>query len=160
MRRPRTLAMFLAVGVLAMTPSAAAHTEDSAEPSACPEPHVDWQYDPDTFIVWATLPATGCPAREERQFPLWLSITRYEETSVHGVGRDVLCGPFPSSSESDGRRFSCEVDLGFDYREVEQARYEVQVNYPGADGPETTYLDLVCVSDESDAGCELEDDSR
>jgi hypothetical protein len=158
MRRPRTFGLTVAVCVLTMTPSASAHTDQPAHPRMCPDPQLEWDYETTTFRAWATLNASGCPSREDRQFPLWLSITRSEETSTHGVAREVLCGPFPSSSESDGRGFSCDVALSFDHVEVETATYEVQFAYPGADGQETAYVDVVCISDGAGAGCELEDD--
>jgi hypothetical protein len=160
MRRPRFLTMSLALTLLTMTPSASAHTDQPADAGICPDPHVEWAYDAGTFTAWATLPASGCPARENRQFPLWLSITRYEDTSVHGAGRDVVCGPFPSSSQPKSRRFACDGDLSFDHPEVETASYEVQVGYPGADGRQTAYVYVLCVSDDTGAECELEDNSR
>jgi hypothetical protein len=43
---------------------------------------------------------------------------------------------------------------------LEDVSYDVHVNYPGDDGPAVTYLDLVCVSDESDAACEVENNGR
>jgi hypothetical protein len=160
MPRLRVLSVSVAVLGLTMTPSASAHTDQPADRGGCPEPHVEWAYDAETFTVWATLPASGCGSREQRQFPLWVSITRYEETSVHGVGRDVVCGPFPSSSQSPGRRYACDADLSIDHPEVERASYEVQIGYPGSDGQETAYVDVDCVSDEAGGGCVLEEDPQ
>jgi hypothetical protein len=151
--------MSLAVVVWTMTPSASAHTDDPADTPVCPDPQVQVSdYDTERFVASATLLASGCPAREQRQFPLWLSVTRYEETSAHGVARGVLCGPFRSSSEGEARRYSCDVDLALDHPEVEAATYQVEVSYPGADGDETMAFEVFCVSEDGSYGCELQDD--
>ena len=148
MRRPRTLATGLAVLALTLTPSASADTGDPADRRGCHDPHVEWDYDTGTFAAWATLEASGCPAREQRQWALWLSVTRYEATSAHGVSNGVLCGPFLSESQSNGRRYSCDVDLTFDHPEVEEADYQVEVTYPADHGDETMVVDLSCVADD------------
>ena len=151
------LVLSLALTVLTVTPPASARAGQAAETPACASPELRWDYDPAAFTARATLPVSGCPAREGRRFPLWLSITRYEDTTTRGAAREVLCGPFPSAADSDGHR-SCDVNLSFNHPEAERAAYEVQVAYPGADGPETTYLEVACVSDGAGAGCEPEGD--
>ena len=64
-------------------PSAAlAHDAPSADPpaAACPTPAVIHEYRPRSFRIQASLEATGCPAREERQFTLSAFISRVDES--------------------------------------------------------------------------------
>jgi hypothetical protein len=157
MRRASVLVV-AAVAALSPVPAASAHDE-ATDASPCPDPQVQvWDYTSESFTAGATLLASGCPAREGRQFPLWLSVTRYEETSVHGHTTATLCGPFQPASESGDHRYACEVDVTIDHPPTEQATYTVEATYPGADGEETMAFDVVCVSEEDSYGCELADD--
>jgi hypothetical protein len=137
---------------------AAAHAPDPAnEREACPAPEVVVaDYDTSRFVASATLLATGCPQREQRQFPLWLSVTRYDDTSAHGSTRGVLCGPFRSSPEGEPT-YSCDVEVTLDHPEVESAYYTVEVTYPGTDGEETVAFEVLCISGEGSYGCERQD---
>ena len=157
--RRGVVAATLAVGALTVSPAASAHTGAPADPRACPAPQVAWAYDPATFTAWATLPVSGCPTREDGRFPLWLSITRSDPTSIHGADRGTLCGPYPSSSESGGRHFACDIERSVDHPETEQASYDLFVTYPGDDGTETLAVNVVCTSSDAGASC-TEDDPR
>lgn len=155
MRRPLTFTLCLAISTLFVVNPAGAHVDGSDEaPDSCPAPEVVHDYDTEQFAVAATLVATGCPQREQRQFPLWVSVTRYDDTSAHGATRGVLCGTFPSS-DPDGPQHSCDVGLALDHPPTEAASYTVEVTYPGADGDEVLAYDSFCVSDESAATCEV-----
>jgi hypothetical protein len=159
MRRPLTIAVSLAMSTLVVVAPAAAHAADPAsEQEACPEPKiVVFDYDMSRFASSATLQATGCRQREQRQFPLWLSVTRYDDTSAQGTTRDVLCGPFRPSPDGEPT-YSCDVDVAVDHPTVETANYTVEVTYPGDAGEETRTFEVLCVSDEESYGCELQDD--
>jgi hypothetical protein len=162
MRRPLTTAPALALSALFVVTPAAAHVDGSDEATdSCPAPEVIDDYDASQFAVAVTLAATGCPQREQRQFPLWVSVTRYDDTSAHGVTSGVLCGPFQAASDIEpGRRYSCEGGVALDHPPVEAAHYEVEVTYPGGGGEERLAFESFCVSDEAGAGCEPQDDSE
>lgn len=160
MRRPLILTMALAVTTLFVVAPAAAHADrpdEVADP--CPRPVVAHGYDTEYFSVAVSLPATGCPAREQRQFPLWVSVTRYDETSAHGATRGVVCGPFrPSSDIEPGRHYSCDVDIAVDHPPVEAAHYSVEITYPGSGGEEVFAFESFCVSDDFGATCIAEEE--
>lgn len=159
MRRPLTIALSLAMSTTVVVAPAAAHAPDPAGGrEVCPAPEVVVDdYDTSRFAASATLQATGCPQREQRQFPLWLSVTRYDDTSAHGATRGVLCGPFRPSPEGGEPTYSCDVDVTLDHPPVETANYTVEASYPGADGEETVAFEVLCTSDEGSYGCELQD---
>jgi hypothetical protein len=156
MRRPLVILLSAACSALFMVAPAAAHIDGSDEPQdRCPAPETTYDYDTEQFAVAVTLAATGCPQREQRQFPLWVSVTRYDDTSAEGATRAVLCGPFRPSSDADGPRYSCDVDVALDHPRVEAAYYTVEVTYPDDDGDQVSAFDTFCVSDESHAACEV-----
>lgn len=160
MRRPLILALSLTMSTLAVAAPAAAHEPAPVDDEACPAPEVVVSdYDLSQFAASATLAATGCPAREQRQFPFWLSVTRYDDTSAHGSTRGVLCGPFRPSPDS-GATYSCDVDVVLDHPDVEQAHYTVEATYPGPDTEETIAFEVLCISKDGSYGCELQDNPR
>lgn len=159
MRRPVAIALSLAVNILfAAAPAAADNSSDVVE--ACPAPEVVRDYDTDRFAVAVTLVATGCPQREERQFSLWVSVTRRDNTQAHGSTRGVVCGPFPAASDTETqRRYSCDADVAVDHPPFEAAHYRVEVTYPGAHGEEVSVVESFCISDGAGARCRPHGDS-
>ena len=146
--------------VLALAAPAISGAAD--QPSvACPAPEVLRDYDTQRFAVHATLAASGCPAREHRQFTFSAFVSRVAGDSGSGHGRAVLCGPFPSSSDMEPgegtMRYSCEVDLSVPHAPIEAAHYRVEVTYPGPQNEETVTYDMFCVSNEASASCAEED---
>ena len=159
MLRPALLLVAAAAAVFVPSAAAAGDAPPAErEVSACPAPAVIHEYRPRSFRIQASLEATGCPAREERQFTLSAFISRVDESGGEGHGRAVVCGPFRASDDIDeGRRYSCDVDLAVAHPRVEAAHYQVEVTYPGGDGEETFGFELFCRSDGATVGCE--DDS-
>jgi hypothetical protein len=125
----------------------------------CPAPEITHNYDTTSFTVHATLAASGCPAREHRQFMVSASIYRLDhDGGRNGVERTALCGPFRSStdgaSDEPTPSYSCDVDLALDHPEFEHAQYDVDVSYPGANSERNASLFTVCVSDGTTASCD------
>jgi hypothetical protein len=156
-----------AVAALCLTPPAFAHSTAAASQKAadaCPAPEVTSDYDGERFSVHATLLASGCAAREHRQFSLSGWVSRVDDTTGEGHGRVVGCGPFQSSDDMDPdappRTYSCDIDLSVEHPAVERAQYEVEVTYPGADGDETVTFDSFCVSSEEGTSCSDEHQAR
>ena len=159
MRRPLILALSLTVSTLVVVAPAAAHETGPADDEACPAPEVVVSdYDLSRFVASATLAATGCPAREQRQFPMWLSVIRSDDTTAYGVTHGQLCGPLRPSD--GGAAYSCAVDVALDHPEVEEAYYTVEATYPAAHGEETDAFEVLCISGDGSYGCELQDEPR
>lgn len=162
MRRTLSVAVSLAFAstLLATSPASAGPAEPPPHSPECPAPVMVEHYGRDVFAVSVSLLASGCPEREERQFSLWLSVSRYDDMSARGATRAVLCGPFPPSSASYEPTYSCEVDLGVDHPQVEEATYFIDVTYPAPEGQETFGYELVCVSDQTGAACHAPGDGQ
>lgn len=152
-RRP---VVFAALAALVLAPPAFAHA--AAQPSgACPAPEVVRDYDTRRIAVHATLVASGCPAREHRQFRFSAFVSRDDENSGSGHARAVFCGPFRSSSDMEPGEpttsYRCDVDLAVPHAPTEAAHYRVEVTYPGPKDEETVAFDTFCVSNEQGASC-------
>jgi hypothetical protein len=155
------LLLVAALAVLAAIPSSAL-----ADPPAdggpgedpCPVPEITHHYDTAHFTVHATLLASGCPAREHREFAFSAFISRVDQASGEGHGRVVGCGPFRSASDmgpgEPPHTFSCDVALAMDHPSHEAARYRVEVTYPGVDGEETLAFESFCESNADGTSCE------
>jgi hypothetical protein len=158
MRRVSVL-LVAAVAALSPLPAASAHGAPPAEDASasCPPPDVVQDYDTERFSVFVTLPAIGCPARENRPFSLSAWVSRVDEKTGEGTGRMVNCGPFQSSDDMDPdevRTYSCEIALSLVHPAVEAADYEVEVTYPGADrNLETITFESFCVSNDAGTSC-------
>jgi hypothetical protein len=112
------------------------------------------RYHPDRFSVSVTLPATGCPTRENGMFHMSMWLSRVDEHAGEGHGRVVSCGPFPSSSTGGmDRWYACELDEAFPHPSPEAASYDVEVTYPGADGEETVEFHSHCTTGDDGAFC-------
>lgn len=165
MRRSSVL-LVAAVAALSPIPGASAHDSPPVEdaPASCPPPDVVQDYDTERFSVVVTLPATGCPARENRAFSLSAWVSRIDEHVGEGHGRVVGCGPFRSSDTDAGapaRSYACELDAAIPHPSPEAAHYEVEVTYPGADGEgETVTSESFCVSNEAGTSCSDEHPAR
>lgn len=156
-----------AAAALCLTPPAFAHSTAVASQKvadACPAPEVATDYDAERFSVYATLRASGCPAREHREFSFSAWLNRVDETTGEGHGRVVGCGPFQSGSdmspEEPARTYRCEVELSLLHPAVEAAHYDVHVTYPGPDGDESVSFDSFCVSSEEGTSCSDERQAR
>lgn len=138
--------------------SAVADPAPHGEPeSNCPAPEVATDYGTSQFAVLATLTASGCPARENRWFPLTVFVSREDGSSGEGHGRMTMCGPFRSAADRGAGEapatYGCDVDMTVDHPPVETARYDVEVTYPGTGGDETLNIAFTCVSAGSTASC-------
>lgn len=152
-----SLWLFAAAAAVSFTGPAVAHeTRPSSENGyPCPTPAVIYEYGDETFAIRASLKASGCPSRYDRQFTMSAFISRVDDAGGEGHGRAITCGPFrPSTDAENGRSYSCEIDLAVDHPRVEAAHYEVEVTYPGAHGEETFGFAMFCRTDDEWAGCE------
>src|SRR2546425_2492373 len=129
----RSLALLVAaVAALTAVPSVAlADTTGDGDQSSdsCPVPEITHDYDAAHFTVQATLVASGCPAREHRNFAFSTFISREDQASEEGHGRAVGCGPFRSGSDMEPgeppHTYSCNVDVAMDHPSTEAAQYRV-----------------------------------
>ena len=149
------VAAALATCTLTVLPAAAVTAAEPAPDNSCPAPRISDSYDPAERIVQVSLPATGCPTREIRRFPLSLRIERSDWSGSDGADRTVLCGPFRSGVE-EGTTYSCEVELILAHPPEDEAEYAITVAYPGIDGEETATYKSVCTTDDQTAECEDE----
>lgn len=147
-----------AVAALSPVPAASAHEPPPSDeaPESCPPPDVVARYHPDRYSVYVMLPATGCPAREGREFSLsgWLDRTAGQTTE--GYGQVTGCGPFePSDADPDGPGDAngCVLEMSLDHPSPEAAYYDLSVTYPGADGKETVESHSFCQTGPDGAFC-------
>jgi hypothetical protein len=158
----RRLAVLLAavLAALAVVPSVALADPPAGDQAAdpCPAPEVTHSYDAARFTVHATLLASGCPAREHREFNFSAFITRRDGSTAEGHGRNVSCGPFRSASDmgpgEPPHTYSCAVEVAMDHPATDSAEYQVEVTYPVADGDETIGYESFCESGTSGTSCE------
>jgi hypothetical protein len=124
----------------------------------CPVPEITHDYDAGHFTVHATLLASGCRAREHREFGFSAFITRHDGSTAEGHGRNVSCGPFRSASDmgpgEPTHTYSRNVEIAMDHPSTEAAQYQVEVTYPGADGEETMAFESFCESNADGTSCE------
>jgi hypothetical protein len=147
-------------GLAAIPSSALADPPADGGPGGdpCPIPEVTHNYDAARFTVHATLLATGCPAREHREFNFSAFITRRDGSTAEGHGRNVSCGPFRSASDmgpgEPPHTYSCAVEVAMDHPATDSAEYQVEVTYPGADGEEMVAFDSYCESNADGTTCD------
>ena len=155
----RKLAFLATMVPLLFGSPAVAGDQQPESGSVCRVPDVDLTYDTQTFTALVSLPVSGCRPRENNEFILSASISRTDSN----VGRDMVersavCGPFRSASDFDPDheppQYTCNLGVWLDHPEVESARYDVDLSYPGASGPRTDRLFTWCISDGKTASCE------
>src|SRR5205823_5879867 len=156
---PVRKALLLVASVpLIFAPPALAQDRPHGE-SGCRGPEITRDYDLQRFAVQVSLPASGCPAREHRQFELSVSISRMDHDGGRDVADwDVMCGPFRSAEDMEPGdapvEYVCNLDVALDHPAVEGSQYDVDVAYPGATGPRHTSLWTWCRSDGDAAACD------
>jgi hypothetical protein len=149
-----------ALAALAVVPSVALADPPAGDEAAdpCPAPEITHKYDAARLTVEAKLVASRCPAREHRQFPFSVFVSREDQAGGEGHGRVVMCGPFRSASDmgpgEPPHTYSCDVDLVMDHPSTEAAQYRVEVTYPGADGEERMAFESFCESNADGTSCE------
>lgn len=154
----RKLVLLAAAVPLLLCPTALAADKRTESESVCRVPDVDLRYDTETFSALVSLPVSGCRPRENNQFILSASISRTDSN----VGRDMVersavCGPFrsPDGFESDHEpQYTCDLGVWLNHPDVESARYDIDVSYPGARQQRTDRLFTWCISDGKTASCE------
>lgn len=150
------IVLFAAAVPLLFTRPALAGDGPAGEP-ACREPHIGVEYRVDGFGLHVSVPAGGCPARQDRQFVVSASVSRVDTPrSRTTVEREVVCGPFGSAADGGGRAApsSCDLDVAVAHPAVEQAEYDVEVSYPGPAADRTDSFSAECTSDGVTATCE------
>ena len=155
----RKLALLICAVPLLLAPTAVAAEQQPERESACRVPDIDLYYDPYTFGARVSVPASGCASRENRRFMVSTSISRLDhEGGRDVVDRSVMCGPYRSTDDTDPGdtppQYACDMHLFLDHPEIENAQYDVNVTYPGADAERTTSLFRFCTSDGQTASCE------
>jgi hypothetical protein len=153
----RKLVLFAAAVPLVFAPAALAAGRQPEPRSVCRVPDVDLVYDTHDLMVLVSLPVDGCRSRQDHVFPLSASITRMDN---HG-GRDVAgwsvgCGPFRPDDNADhgGPQPSCGLNVAYEHPQVEAARYDVEVTYPGPTVDRTMSAVVFCRSDGDWGSCE------
>ena len=155
----RKLVLLAAAVPLLLSPTALATDKPPERQSVCRVPNVELTYDTATFTTVVSLPVSGCEPREHTQFILSAQVFRTDSN----VGRDMversaMCGPFRSASDFESGQeppqYSCNLAVWLDHPEVESARYDVEVSYPGARQPRTDHVFTFCTSDGKTATCE------
>jgi hypothetical protein len=155
----RKVLLVLAAVPLVVAPPAFAHPESSGGESRCQVPKVETQYDVDQFRVFVSVPASGCAAREHRQFELVTKVTRMDNHGSHDVSDwSTMCGPFRSVDDVEPGdappQYSCDLSVAVDHPQVENAQYDIEITYPGAVAERTMTGVLFCTSDGDNAGCD------
>ena len=155
----RCLLLVAAVPLLFAPPVFAGDEGNQERGSPCRVPGIDLYYDTFTFGAEVSLPATGCASREHSQFVLSTTISRLDNRGGRNVvDRSVMCGPFRSADDMEPGdappRYSCDMHLFLDHPEVEDARYDVDVSYPGASAQRSTRVFTYCISDGRTASCD------
>jgi hypothetical protein len=139
-------------------PPALAGDKAPERQSVCRVPDIDLDYDTGTFAAVVTLPAGGCASREHTMFMLSASISRLDTSGGRDVvDRSAMCGPFRSASDFDdgeAPQYFCTLAVFLDHPDVETARYDVDVTYPGAAAERTTSVFTFCTTDGEAASCE------
>lgn len=147
-----------AVHLLLAPPAVAAEKKADAK-SVCPGPEAHSRYETDVFSVRVSLPVAGCAVREERRFALGIRVVRMDHHGGHDITeRTATCGPYPQASaagsDDAAHGSTCDLKLTVDHPEVENAQYDVEITYPGANGQRTMTAMLFCTSDGNRASCD------
>jgi hypothetical protein len=141
----------LTCAALTTLPLPAAHAEPQTE-ARCLRPIPSVDYDSERFFLSASIDARGCPAREERRFPITARIVRTDDNGVDEIARTRWCGPFRSGEE--GVSYSCGLEVTLAHEAEESAGYLVEVIFPGPDGDETTGMEFGCRTNPEETDCE------